>query len=62
MRAPRKTKAFAVETNVKEGTMTSSPAGVKQQGAHLRACVQELVTIALGTPSVCSNRAWHLFE
>ncbi len=63
IRAPRNTKAFAVDTKVKEGTITSSPGWMSSNRAHIsRAWVQEVVTIALGTPSVCSKKAWHLLE
>ena len=57
IRAPRNAKAFAVDTKVKEGTMTSSPGWMSSSRAHISsACVQDVVTIALGTPSVCSKK------
>jgi hypothetical protein len=63
MRAPRRAKALAVETKVKEGTMTSSPALISSSNAHISsAWVQEVVTSARGTPSVCSSNSWHFLE
>jgi len=61
-RAPRSAKALAVETKVKDGTMTSSP-GFRSNSspAISSACVQEVVSSALPTPCSCSSRAWHFF-
>src|SRR5205823_8884644 len=50
------------ETNVNDGTMTSSPGPIESRSAAISsAWVQEVVRSALATPSVCSRRAWHLF-
>ena len=58
--APRRAKAFIVVTNVKEGTMTSSPGWMSNNSAAISsACVQDVVRNALGTPSHCSSKAWH---
>ena len=60
--APRSTKALAVETNVNDGTMTSSPGLRSSSSAAIsRACVQEVVSSALGAPTACSSRVWHSF-
>ncbi len=58
--APRRTKALTVETKVNDGTMTSSPGPMSSSRAAISsACVQEVVSSAFGTPSVCSSSAWH---
>ncbi len=61
-RAPRSTKALAVETNVNDGTITSSPGRASSSSAAIsRACVQDVVSSALPDPTVCSSRAWQRF-
>src|SRR5438094_9208508 len=59
-RAPRSTKALTVETKVKEGTITSSPGLRSRSSAAISsACVQDVVSMALGTPRVYSSKLWH---
>ena len=51
-RAPRSTKALTVETNVNDGTITSSPGRMsKRRAAISNACVQEVVRSAFATPN-----------
>lgn len=53
--APRSTKALAVETKVKEGTITSSPDWMFNNSAAISsAWVQEVVSSAFGTKRVSS--------
>jgi len=53
--APRRTNAFAVETNVNEGTMTSSPGWVSRRIAdNSSASVHDVVRSALGAVVVSS--------
>lgn len=54
--APRWTKASAVDTKVKEGRITSSPAFTPHSSAaSSRALVQEVVSSTLGAPVHCSS-------
>ena len=63
MRAPRRAKAFAVETNVKEGTITSSPARKSNKSEAISsACVQEVVSNARRTPRASRSRFSHFIE
>ena len=55
-RAPRITNALTLDTNVKAGTITSSPGLMSSRNAAIsRACVQDVVSSTLGTPSVSSK-------
>ena len=60
--APRRTTALAVDTNVNDGMITSSPGlQVAEHRGHLQAAVQEGVISTLGmSNSVSSSRgtAW----
>ena len=48
--APRRTKAFAVETNVNDGMITSSPGPTPERIAAIsKAAVQECVSSTLST-------------
>ena len=59
-RAPRRTNAFAVETKVNDGMITSSPgAEVEEQGGHLEGVVQEVVSSTWRAPSSSSSRRRH---
>ncbi len=61
--APRSTNAFAVETNVNDGMMTSSPAPTPLRMAAIsRAAVQECVRSAFWLPTRCSSQAQHRLE
>ena len=61
-RAPRCTKASAVEQKVKEGSMTSSPGFIWQSRADIsRADVQDVVRYTAGECSRSLRKAWHLF-
>jgi hypothetical protein len=54
---PRKTKALAVETNVKLGIMTSSPGAISSSNAVISsAAVQEGVSRALPPPEASARR------
>src|SRR5438132_6198320 len=58
-RAPRKTNAFATDTNVNEGTITSSPGEISRSSAAISsACVQDVVRSAFTTPSSDSRSWW----
>ena len=58
--APRRTKALAVETNVNEGTMTSSPGFRSQRMAAIsRAAVQDGVISTRWMPNRSSNSSEH---
>ena len=58
-RAPRSTNAFTVETNVNDGTITSSPGRKSSSSAAISsACVHDVVSSARRTPSVLSSSAW----
>ena len=58
--APRSTTALAVDTNVKDGMMTSSPGPSSSSIAAISsAAVQEWVSKACGQPIACSSQAWH---
>ncbi len=56
--APRRTNAFAVETNVYDGMMTSSP-GVRSSriAASSSACVHELVRSTRDDPVMAARRS-----
>ncbi len=57
--APRSTKAFAVETKVKDGVMTSSPGSrSSSSAASSRADVLDCVSSALAQPVRCSIDCW----
>src|SRR5258705_4432094 len=61
-RAPRSTKALTVETNVNDGTITSSPGLISSSSAAISsAWVQDVVSSALGVPIRRSRSAWHFF-
>jgi hypothetical protein len=56
--APRNTNAFAVETKVNDGTMTSSPGLMSSRIAAISsACVHDPVRSADGTPNFFSNNS-----
>jgi hypothetical protein len=56
--APRSANALAVDTKVKEGITTSSPASrSRSSAASSRASVQEVVRRTLAAPSTCSRQA-----
>jgi len=58
---PRRTKALADDTKVKDGMMISSPGPISQRMAAIsRAAVQECVRRAFPQPRVFSNHSWHL--
>src|SRR5262249_52791018 len=60
--APRSTNAFAVETNVKDGMMTSSPGSRSSSSAAISsAAVHECVSSARFAPVVRSSHAWQRF-
>ena len=60
--APRSAKAFAVETKVYEGRMTSSPGLILSRMADISsASVHEVVSKVLRMASLRSNMAWHFF-
>jgi hypothetical protein len=62
-RAPCNAKALAVETKVKEGTITSSPGPMPRRIAAIsRACVQEVVTRADRHPTTSRRSFWHFLE
>ena len=55
-RAPRRTNAFSVETNVNDGAITSSPGPTSSSRAAISsACVHDVVRSAFGTPRTCSQ-------
>ena len=57
--APRSTKAFAVETKVKEGRMTSSPGPTPTSSAAIsNAPVQEWVRRACRVPVISTSSRW----
>src|SRR5690242_2160672 len=57
---PRSTNAFAVDTKVNEGMMTSSPGWISISIAAISsAAVQLWVRSALGQPTARSSQAWH---
>ena len=59
-RAPRSTNAFAVETNVNDGTITSSPGPMSSSSAAIsRACVQDVVSSTRRAPRSSSSRRRH---
>ena len=57
---PRSTNAFAVDTNVNDGMITSSPGATIESSAAIssarRARVRQQQRFA---PSICSSYAWH---
>ena len=56
-RAPRRTNAFAVETNVKAGTITSSPGSMSSRRAAISsACVHEVVRRAAGDAELLAEK------
>ena len=56
---PRNTNAFAVETKVYEGTITSSPGFMSSNRAAIsRAAVQEWVSSAFLVPVFSSSQRW----
>ena len=56
--APRSTKALAVETNVNEGMITSSPGlDACEQRRHLQRAVHEWVSRTLAGPSCASSQS-----
>src|SRR5437899_5106888 len=56
---PRSTKALAVETNVNEGMMISSPGSIPARIAAISSApVHECVSSALAQPMVRSSQAW----
>ncbi len=58
--APRSTNAFAVDTNVYDGMMTSSPGPTRARSAAISSAdVQDCVSSARGTPSRSSSHRWH---
>ncbi len=58
--APRNRKAFAVETNVCEGRMTSSPGSTSHSNAAIsKADVHEVVSRTRVAPKRCSISCWH---
>ena len=60
---PRSTKAFAVDTNVNEGMITSSPGRMSPSRAAIsNAPVQECVSSALTQPTRSSSQAWQRRE
>ena len=61
--APRRTKALAVETNVKDGMITSSPGPTPLRIAAISsAAVHEWVSNAFRLPTRSSSHPWHCFE
>ena len=55
-RAPRRTNAFAVDTNVKDGMITSSPGSKSSKSALISsACVQDVVKSAFRPPVARSS-------
>ena len=51
-----------METNVNDGTMTSSPGSMSSRTALIsRASVHDVVSRTLGEPSMCASKAWHFF-
>ncbi len=59
--APLRAKAFAVDTNVNDGMMISSPGAASIRIAAISSApVQECVSSARGTSSVRSIQVWHL--
>ena len=62
-RAPARTNAFAVETNVKDGRMTSSPGPTAQRSAAISsAAAQDVVSSAFATPHRSSIIRQHAAE
>ena len=60
--APRRTAAFAVETKVNEGMMTSSPGASSNSSAAISiAAVQECVRSACRHPVAASSQALQRF-
>ncbi len=60
---PRSTNAFAVDTNVNEGMITSSPGTMLARRAAIsNAPVQECVSSALTQPTCASSQAWQRRE
>ena len=60
--APRKTNPLPVETNVKEGRITSSPGLMfSDKGLISGACVQEVHSKVLCPPRRFSRKAWQHF-
>ena len=60
--APRSTKALAVETNVNDGMMTSSPGSRSSSSAAISsAAVHECVSSALARAGRRSSHAWQRF-
>ena len=58
--APRSTKAFAVETNVYDGIITSSSGPTSASIADIsNAAVHEWVKSALSQPRLDSSQLWH---
>ena len=61
-RAPRSTKAFAEDTNVNDGMMTSSPGSMSSSSAAIsRAAVHDCVSSTRGAPIRRSSQSWHSF-
>ena len=61
--APRSTNAFAVETNVNDGMITSSPGPTPLRMAAIsRAAVHECVSSAFWLPMRSSSQAQHRLE
>ena len=59
-RAPRSTNAFAVDTNVNDGTITSSPGWMSSSSAAISsACVQEVVSSAARRAEHRCSSSWH---
>ena len=60
--APRSTKAFALDTKVYEGTMTSSPAEISHSIAAMSSeAVQELVKSAALAPAIAEIFSSQIF-
>jgi hypothetical protein len=58
--APRSKKALAVETNVYDGRMTSSPGSMSQSRAAISSAeVQEVVSSTRVAPNARSINSWH---
>ena len=58
--APRSRKALAVETNVYEGRMTSSPGATSHSSAAISSAdVHDVVSRTRAAPKRCSISCWH---